>query len=177
VSIDTCRTGASVGHPKLEHIRVRASRLPRRSRGFTLIEIVVVVALVAGAAALTAGLLNVGLPGQQLRGSAREVAAQLRFARAQAIVSGEPQDFTLDAATREWAAPRGRHGEIPEAIEVIAVGARDGTARTDTATFRFFPDGASTGGHVRLRRGTAEWRIDIDWLTGEVELVRGGAEP
>src|SRR5687767_11284042 len=151
--------------------------MPRHARGFTLIEIVIVVALVAGIAALVAGLLSVGLPGQQLRGSARELAAQLRYARAQAIVSGEPQQVTVDVGTREWKAPRARHGQIPEAIEVIAVGARDATAEPDMATYRFFPDGSSTGGHVRLRRGDAEWRVDIEWLTGEVVLARGGATP
>jgi general secretion pathway protein H len=145
--------------------------------GFTLLEIVVVIGLVAGATALVAGLLSSGLPGQQLRSSARELAAQLRYARAQAIVSGEPQVFTLDATTREWTAPRGRHGELPAKIEVIAVGARDTQARSSVATYRFFPDGASTGGHVRLRRGDAEWRVDVAWLTGEVQLARGGDAP
>jgi general secretion pathway protein H len=148
----------------------------RRSRGFSLIEIVVVIALIAGATALVAGLLNAGLPGQQLRGAARELAAQLRFARAQAIVSGEPQVLTLDANKHEWSAPRGRHGVIPDKIEIIAVGARDDAAGEGVATYRFFPDGASTGGHVRLRRGEAEWRVDIAWLTGEVDLARGGEE-
>ena len=150
---------------------------PPRSRGFSLIELMVVIALVAGATALVAGLLNAGLPGQQLRGAARELAAQLRCARAQAIVTGEPQVFTLDAGTREWKAPRGRHGELPAKIEVVAVGARDAQAGGNVASYRFFPDGASTGGHVRLRRGDVEWRVDVAWLTGEVSLARGGEAP
>jgi general secretion pathway protein H len=54
------------------------------------------------------------------------------------------------------------------------VGARDDAAGEGVATYRFFPDGASTGGHVRLRRGDAEWRVDVAWLTGEVALARGG---
>jgi general secretion pathway protein H len=53
------------------------------------------------------------------------------------------------------------------------VGARDDAAGEGVATYRFFPDGASTGGHVRLRRGDAEWRVDVAWLTGEVALARG----
>jgi len=133
----------------------------------------VVVALIAAMTALVAGVVNAGLPGAQLRGAARELAAQLRYARAQAIASGEPQQLTLDAATREWKAPRERKGQLPQAIEVIAVGARDATAGSTVATYRFFPDGASTGGHVRLRRGDAEWRIDVEWLTGEIALKRG----
>jgi general secretion pathway protein H len=137
---------------------------------------VVVIALIAAATALVAGLLSVGLPGQQLRSAAREVAGQLRYARAQAIASGEPQTFVLDAATREWQGPKRRHGELPKAIEVIAVGAREAQTGPNAASYRFFPDGASTGGNIRLRRGSAEWRVDIDWLTGEVALARGRGE-
>jgi general secretion pathway protein H len=169
-------------HPRAFSHRTASSRMPpvprssgrTATRGFSLIELVVVIALIAGATALVAGLLNAGLPGQQLRGAARELAAQMRYARAQAIVTGEAQVLRLDADTHEWTAPRGRHGELNDKIEIIAVGARDDAAGEGVATYRFFPDGASTGGHVRLRRGDAEWRVDVAWLTGEVALARGG---
>jgi general secretion pathway protein H len=145
-----------------------------RARGFSLVEIVVVIGLIAGATALVAGLVSSGLPGQQLRSAARELAAQMRFARAQAIVTGEPQVLRLDANRHTWTAPRGRHGELPDQIEIIAVGARDDAAGEGVATYRFFPDGASTGGNVRLKIKDAEWRVDVAWLTGEVALARGG---
>jgi general secretion pathway protein H len=148
-------------------------RRSRAARGFTLIELVAVIALIAAITVLFVSVLNAGLPGQQLRGAARELAAQMRYARAQAMASGEPQDVTLDAATREGHAPRERHGQLSPKIEVVAVGARDSNATPTVATYRYFPDGASTGGHVRLRRGDAEWRIDVEWLTGEIVLRRG----
>jgi general secretion pathway protein H len=152
--------------------RLRKPR-PAAARGFTLLELVMVIVLIGGLSALAAGLMGSALPGQQLRGASRELAAQLRFARAQAIVSGEPQVFELDTATREWRGPKRRHGTLPRAIEVIAVGARDEQTTPSVAAYRFFPDGASTGGHIRLKRGGAEWRLDIDWLTGSVALTRG----
>ena len=59
----------------------------RRARGVTLIELLLVIGLIAAATALAASVVTAGLPGQQLRSAAREVAAQLRYTRAQAIVT------------------------------------------------------------------------------------------
>jgi len=37
---------------------------------------------------------------------------------------------------------------------------------------RFFPDGAATGGRVRLLANGAGWDVDVRWLTGEVVMQR-----
>jgi len=37
-----------------------------------------------------------------------------------------------------------------------------------TGRIRFFPDGASTGGHISVLMERVEWRINVDWLTGAV---------
>ena len=58
-----------------------------RPRGFSLVELVVVMVLIAAMAALGLAAISAGLPGQQLRGAARELAAELRFTRAQAIAT------------------------------------------------------------------------------------------
>lgn len=146
-------------------------------RGFTLIELLVVVGLVAAALAIGASAMRAGLPGMQLRGAARELAAQLRYTRAQAIVSGSSQTFTLDARTREWQAPGRRHGKLPREINIVATGARIEQQSPDQVVIRFFPEGAATGGRIQLHRGTAAWQLDVEWLTGEVKLARTQASP
>ena len=42
---------------------------------------------------------------------------------------------------------------------------------------RFFPEGAATGGRIVLKRDTAAWQLDVEWLTGEVKLARAQATP
>ena len=146
-----------------------------RARGFTLIELLVVVTLIATALALAATVFSAGLPGQQLRGAAHELAGQLRYTRAQALVTGEPQVFQLDTRTREWQAPNRHRGHLPEQIVVVATVAKTEQPSSQVAAIRFFPEGAATGGRFVLKRDTAAWQIDVDWLTGEVSLTR--AEP
>lgn len=147
----------------------------QRQRGFTLIELIVVLVLLAAVTALAASVMTSGLPGQQLRSDAREVAAQLRYTRSQAIVTGKPQVFTLDARTRGWQAPNRRKGRLHPDIRIVATGAQVEQARPDEVSIRFFPEGAATGGRITLQRETAAWQVDVEWLTGEVRLSRAKA--
>ena len=148
-----------------------------RPRGFSLIELLVVVVLIAATTALAASVMGTGLAGQQLRNASRELAAQLRYTRAQAIVTGKSQLFTLDADTREWQAPNRRHGQLPREIKLVATAARIEQTSPDIAAIRFFPEGAATGGRIVLSRERAAWQIDVEWLTGEVTLKRTQAPP
>lgn len=149
----------------------------KSARGLSLIEVLVVVALIAVIAGLAASVMGRALPGQQLRGAAREIAGQLRYTRAQAIATGREQTFTLDVPDRRWRAAGEREGQLPAELELVATTARQPQAENRSATVRFFPDGAATGGRFVLKRGNAAWRIDVAWLTGEVTLSRGEGPP
>lgn len=148
-----------------------------RARGFSLLELLLVMALVAGASLLAVSAFGGGMRGPQLRDAAREVASQLRFARAVAISSGEPQDVAIDPAARRWQGARGRSGRLPAAATVEFIGASPrqlpgAQARDGIGVVRFFPDGAATGGRVRLLYQGAGWDVDVGWLTGEVRVRR-----
>lgn len=143
------------------------------ARGFSLLEVIAVVALIAIASLLAVGVLGGGLERMQMRSAAKDIAANLRFTRAHALATGTPQRFTLDPVARTWQAPRDRSGRIPERMEVEFTGAREAQARSGEGAVVFFDDGASTGGRVRLESGGARWDVDVAWLTGEVRIHRG----
>lgn len=135
-----------------------------------------VVALIAIASTLAAMVLTGGLDGMRLRSSAKEIAAQLRYTRAQAISSGQPQRFVIDPAGHRWQAPNQRQGKVPPSLRVHFIGAREAQPRAGEGGILFFPDGASTGGRVQLQAKRAAWRVDVAWLTGEVKLARAQAD-
>lgn len=148
-----------------------------RPAGFTLLEMLVVLVLIAAATLLAASAFGGGLRGARLHSAAKDIAAQLRFTRAVAISTGTPQDFVIDPQARAWTAAKGRRGRLPDTGELAFTGMRAGQAAGEGAaagkgTVRFFPDGAATGGRVRLAANGGGWNVDVAWLTGEVRVHR-----
>lgn len=141
-------------------------------RGFSLLEIVLVIAIIALASLLAAAALTGGIDGLRLRSAAKEVAAQLRYTRAQALATGEPQRFTIDPHAHAWTAPKQRHGKLPKQLGIAFIGAREVQPSRGEGAIVFFADGASTGGRVQLQAGDAAWKVDVAWLTGQVRLAR-----
>lgn len=149
--------------------------MQHRVRGVSLLEMLLVIALIAGASVLAMAAFGGGMAGMQLRSEAREIAAQLRFTRTHAIATGQPQRFTIDPRAHAWTAPRNRSGTVPEALGVTFTGAREVQPREGEGAIVFFADGASTGGRIQVGLKGAAWNIDVAWLTGQVKLRRAEA--
>ena len=152
------------------------ARRPPRASGFSLLEMLLVLVLIAAATALAATAMTGGITGLRLRASAKEIAAQLRYTRAQALATGEAQRFVIDPRGHRWSAPRGHHGEVPRSLGIAFIGARETQPSRGEGAIVFFPDGASTGGRVQLSAKRAAWNVDVAWLTGEVRIARAEAE-
>jgi general secretion pathway protein H len=154
----------------------RLRSAPRAQRGFTLIEIVIVVTLVAAISAVLMATVGGGMDGLRMRGAVKEIASELRHARAQAMSKGEVQRFVINPAERRWTSAENRSGELPKKITVAFIGARELQPRRGEGAIVFFEDGASSGGRVQLRQERAAWNIDVAWLTGEVSVHRARVE-
>ena len=146
-------------------------------RGFTLLEVLVVMILIAAVSVLAATAVTGGFTGMQMRADAKEIAAQLRYTRAHAIATGRPQRFLIDPAAHTWLAPNDRRGDVPEKFGITFTGARETQPMRGVGAILFFPDGASTGGRVQLSAKKAAWNVDVAWLTGEVQVRRGEVAP
>lgn len=149
----------------------------RLATGVSLLEMLLVVALIAAASVLAAAAFSGGVGGMQLRGNAKDIASQLRYTRTQAITTGEPQKFVIDPRAHTWQAPNGRSGEIPPDLHIVFIGARQVQPSQGEGAIMFFADGASTGGRIQLSLKRAAWNIDVAWLTGQVKLRRGEVAP
>lgn len=144
----------------------------RCAGGFTLLETLLVMTLMAAALLLAAMAFTGGTDGMRLRAESKEIAAQLRYTRTRAIASGQPQRFRIDPRAHQWEAADDHRGRIDPALAVRFTGARQAQARAGEGGILFFPDGGSTGGRITLAAGQAAWSVDVAWLTGEVRVLR-----
>lgn len=143
-----------------------------RAIGFTLVELLVVLAILGLTMAVVPPLIGAALPGVELKGAARRSAAGLRLAREEAIRTGRAAAWTLDIEARAFRIT-GNHrpGRLPDGIRLRLEAAErelDGEGR---GAIRFFPDGSSTGGVFVLERDGRGYQVGVDWLTGRVRLA------
>jgi len=143
-----------------------------RQRGFTLVEILVVLMIAALALALVGTSLSRGVSGAEMRNAANKVAASLRYTRTQAILTKSEQVFLLDTETRTYTAADREPVELPEGMNVELNTARSELTSETAGGIRFYPDGGSTGGNVRLEANGRIYRVNVAWLTGEASLER-----
>jgi general secretion pathway protein H len=142
----------------------------RGAGGFSLVEMLVVLAILSLAVAWAAPALRDGSGRRALRASAGEIAAYLREARTAALLSGSDSMVALDLAGRRISGSWGADAlALPADGEIAVLTAREELVRTGAPSFRFFADGGATGGAIRLTRNRIEERVAIDWLTGRIE--------
>jgi general secretion pathway protein H len=137
--------------------------------GFTLLELLVVLAIATLLLAIAPPLITSAIPGVELKTSARRVAAGLRLAREEAIRSGRDITFTLDLQARTFEVEgRFRKGKLPQDLKLKLEAAQKEMLDEDRGAVRFFPDGSSTGGRVILALEDRGYQVGVQWLTGRV---------
>ena len=76
-----------------------------RSRGFTLIELIAVIVLLAIAMTVVTISFSKSLQSAKVRGASRDLVAALRYTRGQAIVKGRQEVLVLDLDENAYTAP------------------------------------------------------------------------
>ena len=141
------------------------------ARGFTLIEIMVVMAILALMLVLISPNFSTALPGVSLKAAARTLAGSLRHARSRAIALNEEVALAIDVETRRYAIVGGKtSGKLPGEGEIRLFTAQSELIDATSGTIRFFPDGGSTGGGVTFIDGERRYRVLVDWLTGQTSI-------
>ena len=145
--------------------------LSMRQRGFSLLEVIVVITIIGLAYTLLPKMVFSGVSGAELRSNARAVATGLRRARDVAINGRHEAVMSINLESREFTLPNDNTlHKLNDKLEVKLYTSEADLISDKVGTIRFYPDGSSNGGRVTVAAGERGFEIDVDWLTGHVTI-------
>jgi general secretion pathway protein H len=154
--------------------RLEADDAMPAERGFTLLELMVVLLIIGLVLVLVPGHLWRPQAGLEVRVAARALADGLRQSRSDALATNRDRVFTLDVAGHRFRPGQDRPlEELNTALELGLDTARSELVDAGSGQIRFFPDGSSTGGRITLTMQAQHAQVTVDWLTGQVAIADG----
>jgi general secretion pathway protein H len=143
------------------------------ARGVTLLELLLVLSLLVLVYAVAAPRMSDGVSGAELKGAARKLAAALRETRNIAVAQRQESVLQIDMDRHVFRlAGQEREYALPEKADLKLFTAEQELVSDKVGGIRFYPDGGSTGGRVTIGAGDRKYDVDVDWLTGRVDILQ-----
>jgi len=137
-------------------------------QGFTLLELILVLAIAALAMAVAVPNLQPAIANAQLRAATQDIASALRHTRGRALSLGREAEFVLNVNRHFYkVAGRGKPYALPDSVK-LSLFTADYLQGEGQGSIVFYPDGSATGGRVTLKGAGKTRLVDVNWLTGAV---------
>jgi len=140
-----------------------------QSRAFTLVELLLVLAIIGIASAII--IPRVGGESHNFQAQVRELTAVLKYNRRLAIVSSQLRQaklFPYKEENREHKVVKGNWRS--KGADLIWIDSLSEETKNKTISIDFFPQGGATGGELILSQEQFKVKIIIDSFTGKVEV-------
>jgi len=155
-------------------------RHPELSAGFTLLELLIVLAVAGLIISLVPPLISAAVPGARLKVAARDLAVSFRETRIQAIRHGAEIDVILKTDPPQYIIGNDQPRTLPKELsmkvvsslnmEIDQISAQSIEISDKPYVLRFYPDGGATGTLIRLSRNNDSYLVGVDWLVGRVTV-------
>jgi general secretion pathway protein H len=141
-------------------------------RGFTLLEMVCVLAIIALLAAVLLPFIPRETSRSRLQAYALQTAALLKNDRDAAITRRTSVATLVDAQARAIRSGASRSAiRIPDDVHFAALLPQTCRQRAALSSISFFANGTSCGGSIALTRFDTGYEIRVNWLTGRIEVI------
>jgi len=144
----------------------------KRAGGFTLLELLLVVMLIALMFTMVPRMMGSGVSGAELKSNVRAIAAAMKLARDSAINTRRDAFVTVNVDSREFTTTfEDKTHKLNNQLTLKLFTSQADQITEQVASFRFYPDGSSNGGRISVIANEREFTIDVDWLTGRVTVA------
>lgn len=158
--------------PKNNRFSVNSVASVAREKGFTLFEILVVFVIFALVLSIVPPLLPNVIASSKTKTATRELVANLKKTRSLAITRQQEMTLSLNIKKKTFAIDNKQTKlTLPDSSSLSIISARSEQISEYEGRIRFFPDGSSTGGQIKLVHAKKEYLIDINWLTGHIRIL------
>jgi general secretion pathway protein H len=141
-------------------------------RGFTLLEMVCVLAIIALLSAVLLPFIPHETSRSRLQAYALQTAALLKTDRDAAITRRTSVATLVDAEARAIRSGASRAAIlIPNDVRFDALLPQTCRQQAALSTISFFANGTSCGGTIALTRFDTGYEIRVNWLTGRIEVA------
>jgi general secretion pathway protein H len=141
-------------------------------RGFTLLEMVCVLAIIALLSAVLLPFIPHETSRSRLQAYALQTAALLKTDRDAAISRRTSVATLVDAEARAIRSGASRTAIlIPNDVRFDALLPQTCRRQAGLSTISFFANGTSCGGTIALTRFDTGYEIRVNWLTGRIEVA------
>ena len=166
-------------HPYLRWVEKSVPSFKKKNqldKGFTLLELLVVMTIIGMMAVLIIPNLRTG-QATLLRAQVREAIAVLKYARRSAIVEGKQKTVTFHEGKEvDNSVSKTRQGHWVSRGATLQWGEEgdeeDSDTNSETASYQitFYPEGGNSGGVLTLSHLKYKTKISVDPMTGKIEL-------
>lgn len=159
---------------------------PSKAKGFTLTELMVVVAVIAVMGAIATPLLLSQLPDYRLKGTARAISSTLQYAKMSAASTGKEYkvQFILDTSPQRYQLQQGNlfsgsdawtdvriSQEIPPQVCIDHGTDYRGSHKSGMSTITFNPTGTASSGGVYLKNSKGKhYSVKVSSSTGRIRM-------
>lgn len=139
-----------------------------RSAGFTIIEMLVVIALIGLMAGLASQVIRSSPSKLRLDQTMRTVCNIMRLSRSRAIATNSETSVIFNFERKIFISPITGETVLPKEVSINLSSASFRDLQGQDGAIIFFPNGGSTGIDMLLRNDQLQASISVNWLTGSV---------
>lgn len=135
--------------------------------GFSLIEVLLVMALMAIVIGVVPFYISGRMPSARLKSEARVLSSAIRQARAVSLIKGKETTFTVDMDSSSYWISNKKPRPLPEGIGIKVVDPIAGDIVQGKWRMTFETDGLTAGGTLVLFNDTRAVKVVVDPLTSQ----------